>query len=289
MITSSKQITKHFHSTEFKCKCGCGRIKIDERLVNNMEKVFERLNASKCIISSGYRCDSYDIQIGGFVGQHAKGTAADCIYYDKDGKIIPSKYVICAAYDLDLFRGIAKINDNYTHLDIRTSGYYKGDETVSNNSVWSNPYDYFGVTKEAMAKYTGEVIQPATTNKYKVGDVVTINGVYVSSTSDKRLKPAKSKGTITKIVAGARNPYLLDNGNIGWINDDCIVINVASTVYKTVTNCTWLNLRTSPMYGSNIYKAVKSGTKVEYLGIANGWARIKYENKTLYCGNNYLK
>ena len=163
MITSSKQITKHFHSTEFRCKCGCKRIKIDERLVNNMEKIFEKLNASKCIISSGYRCDSYDKKIGGFVGQHAKGYAADCVYYDKNGKKIPSKYVICVAYDLDLFRGIAKINDNYTHLDIRTSGYYKGDETVSNNSVWTNPYDYFKVSKADVAKYTGENLTPKKT------------------------------------------------------------------------------------------------------------------------------
>lgn len=130
---------------------------------------------------------------------------------------------------------------------------------------------------------------PTATLKYKVGDTVTINGVYVSSTSDKKYKPAKSKGKITKIVEGARNPYLLENGDIGWTNDECIVTNVTSKVYKTVSNCTWLNLRTSPMYGSNIYKSVKAGTKVEYLGIANGWAKIKYENKTLYCGNNYLK
>lgn len=159
MITTSKQITKHFHSTEFKCKCGCGRIKIDEKLVNNMEKIFSKLNVSKCIISSGYRCPNYDKKIGGFVGKHAEGIAADCIYYHKNGKPIPSKYVICAAYDLDLFRGIAKINSNYTHLDIRKNGYYKGDETVSNNSVWSNPYDYFKVTKEDMARYTGEIIK----------------------------------------------------------------------------------------------------------------------------------
>ena len=224
MITTSKQITKHFHSTEFKCKCGCGKIKIDEKLVNNMEKIFSKLNASKCIISSGYRCPNYDKKIGGFVGKHAEGIASDCIYYDKKGKIIPSKIVICCAYDLDLFRGIAKINSNYTHLDIRTSGYYKGDETVSNNSVWSNPYDYFKVTKEDMAKYTGETVKPATTK-----------------------------------------------------------------TYKTISNCYWLNLRTSPSYGNNIYKSVKAGTKVEYLGLSNGWAKIKYEGKTLYCGSKYLK
>lgn len=63
---------------------------------------------------------------------------------------------------------------------------------------------------------------PATSGR-KVGDTVTINGVYVSSDSTEKLTPAITKGTITRIVEGARNPYLLDNGNIGWVNDNCIV------------------------------------------------------------------
>jgi len=63
------------------------------------------------------------------------------------------------------------------------------------------------------------------TLKYKEGDVVNITGVYVSSTSNNKLRPAITKGTITKIISGARNPYLLDNGNIGWVNDECIVSN----------------------------------------------------------------
>lgn len=57
----------------------------------------------------------------------------------------------------------------------------------------------------------------------KVGDTVTINGVYTSSMSTKKLRPAVTTGTITKIVNGANNPYLLNNGNIGWVNDGCIV------------------------------------------------------------------
>ena len=111
------------------------------------------------------------------------------------------------------------------------------------------------------------------TLKYKVGDVVNINGVYVSSTSIEKLKPKITKGTITKVINGARNPYLLDNGNIGWINDECIVNT--SIVYKTVTNCYWLNLRTSASYGNNIYTSVKVGTKLEYLGTTNGWAIVQ--------------
>lgn len=76
--------------------------------------------------------------------------------------------------------------------------------------------------------------KPTTTStKRKVGDIVTINGVYISSTTDKKLKPAITKGTITKIISGARNPYLLNNGNIGWVNDDCITSVTTATTKKS--------------------------------------------------------
>lgn len=64
--------------------------------------------------------------------------------------------------------------------------------------------------------------KPSTGTKYKVGDTVNINGVYTSSSSNSKLKPAKTSGKITKILTGAKNPYLLDNGNLGWVNDGCI-------------------------------------------------------------------
>ncbi len=131
-----------------------------------------------------------------------------------------------------------------------------------------------------------EPIPPEPTHKYKIGDTVNINGVYVSSTSTEKLKPLITRGTITRIVE-ARNPYLLDNGNIGWVNDECIIPDVPH-VYKTVANCYWLNLRTTPSYGNNIYKSVPKGTVVEYLGMESGWAKIIYSGKTLYCGSSYL-
>lgn len=70
------------------------------------------------------------------------------------------------------------------------------------------------------ASSTGSV---STDTKYHVGDTVTINGVYVSSTSKEKLTPSVKSGKITKIIAGAANPYLLNDGNIGWVNDSCIV------------------------------------------------------------------
>lgn len=67
-----------------------------------------------------------------------------------------------------------------------------------------------------------------TTTKHQIGETVKINGIYISSTSSIKLKPLKTKGKITKIVKDARNPYLLENGLIGWTNDSCI-INTTST------------------------------------------------------------
>lgn len=62
---------------------------------------------------------------------------------------------------------------------------------------------------------------PTPTHKWNIGDYVNINGVYVSSDSKEELKPAINHGKITKII-DARNPYLLNDGNIGWVNDECI-------------------------------------------------------------------
>lgn len=62
---------------------------------------------------------------------------------------------------------------------------------------------------------------PEPTRKWHLGDYVTINGVYVSSDSKEELKPAISHGKITTVI-DARNPYLLNYGNIGWVNDGCI-------------------------------------------------------------------
>lgn len=59
--------------------------------------------------------------------------------------------------------------------------------------------------------------------KYKVGDRVKINGVYKSSTDSEKIAPAITVGKITKILEGTKNPYLLEDGNIGWVNDDVIV------------------------------------------------------------------
>ena len=172
-----KFLSEHFQVKEF----GNGKlysdvILIDNELINKLETLFSKLNASKCIISSGYRTKECDIAVGGSgVGQHVNGKASDCIFYDENGNIIPSKIVICVAFDLGIFNGIANIDGNYTHLDNRQGSTYRGDEPRGNSSYWTNPYDYFGVSKDEVRIYTKEE-EPKKSIEEVAQEV--INGVY---------------------------------------------------------------------------------------------------------------
>lgn len=64
-------------------------------------------------------------------------------------------------------------------------------------------------------------VQPTTQLKYKVGDRVKVSSYYASSTDPVSKAVIKNAtGTITKVLTnGCHNPYLLENGNIGWCND----------------------------------------------------------------------
>ena len=61
----------------------------------------------------------------------------------------------------------------------------------------------------------------STNLKYKIGDKVKVSSYYASSTDPVEKAVIKNaSGTITKVLNnGCHNPYLLDNGNIGWCND----------------------------------------------------------------------
>lgn len=213
MITISRKISAHFHSTEFKCKCGCNKIKIDENLVNKVERIFSKLNASKCIVSSGYRCASYDKKIGGFVGRHAEGLAMDCVFYDRKGAIIPSKIVLCVAQDLGELRGMAKINNNYVHLDNRTSGKYMGDETKSNSTVTNNFYSYFGVSKAEVERYTGTTTTISYYTKYTGSScsiVEALKTIGVNSSFSNRKTIANKNGISNYSGTASQNIKLLN-------------------------------------------------------------------------------
>ena len=164
------QLSPHFNAREFRCQCGQPHeTLIASELIDKLEALYTALNCSKIIVTSGYRCPEHDKAVGGTSsGQHTKGTAADVCCYGQDGQPISSKTICCKAQDLS-FTGIANITSSYqyTHLDVRTSGKWYGDEIHGNGTVTDDFYKYFGMEKS----------EPETKNILKGIDVSYAQGM----------------------------------------------------------------------------------------------------------------
>ena len=145
------QLTKNFNTNEFQCQ-GKGHkhnVKIDVELVKQLQDFMNKNGYTKAIISSAYRCKEHNKAIGGASGSnHCKGKAVDICFY-KDDKKVPAKEVCCKAQDYG-FKGIAYIDKYHVHLDNRSLGVYRGDETkgYSNNVPNGDFYKYFNVSRE---------------------------------------------------------------------------------------------------------------------------------------------
>ena len=106
---------------------------------------------------------------------------------------------------------------------------------------------FYNMIREEYRELTGEtaqgtpniVVDEKNNNTGRnIGDIVQVNGVYTSSSSTKKLTPTTKSGMITRIIPGAKNPYLLNNGNIGWVNDSCIISSGSSQAQDNNTNAT---------------------------------------------------
>lgn len=234
--TDKTQISKHFNVQEFKCKCGKQHnILINLYLVYMLEKIMNTMNCSMTTINSGYRCPDYDKKIGGFVGQHSVGNAVDVVFYDQKKKVISTKLISCVAQDLGL-GGIANINKTYTaiHLDARTSNIWKGDEIVSNSTVTTDFYKYYGLTKEDIY---GTSSSSSSTSSITTPSKETTTSSTTSSTTIKTGTKVTLKNTTLYASATAKSgsnksgTYYVYDADI--VNNRVRVTNSISNVGKT--------------------------------------------------------
>ena len=121
--------------------------KYDTVLVDMLEKLIKSMGAETAIVSSWYRTPAHDKAVGGNGrGQHCSGKAVD-IAFRKNGKFIDTKIISCIAQDLG-FKGIARISQNYIHLDMRDYGTYFGDEMAGHTRTVTNDFrKYYNVSE----------------------------------------------------------------------------------------------------------------------------------------------
>lgn len=132
-IEKECQITKNFKASEFRCKCGCGKIYISEQLVEKLQKL--RDNFGKPInVNSGYRCPIQNKAVGSDNSSpHPMGVAADIKI---DG--VTSKEIAVIAEQIG-FDGIAYINDNAIHLDIKGRKWYADERSGKTFDTFQPP------------------------------------------------------------------------------------------------------------------------------------------------------
>ena len=139
-------ISPHFSIGEMACKDGSNEVLYSTELMSMLEKLRAYVGFT-VHINSGYRSPSYNRKIGGASkSQHTLGTAAD-IVVKKNGKTVSAKKICCLCQDLG-FKGVAYISESAVHVDMRSSGLYRGDERKGySGNVGGDFYRYFNIPK----------------------------------------------------------------------------------------------------------------------------------------------
>ena len=116
-------LANNFKVREFLCPC-CGEEGIKDVLVWHLQNAHDCLPKNRVmIVTSGYRCQAHNKQVGGVDDSaHMKGLAADIKFDD-----VAHKFMLMRAF-LDVgFRRIG-IYESFIHVDV--------DKTKSQNVIW---------------------------------------------------------------------------------------------------------------------------------------------------------
>ncbi|MDF7670246.1 D-Ala-D-Ala carboxypeptidase family metallohydrolase [Orbaceae bacterium ESL0721] len=109
------QLSPHFKSSEFACRCGCGFDTVNPTLITVLEALRAYFGVP-IIINSGCRCQTHNRAVGGVANsQHLLGNAADVVVKNIAPKLVADYLESC----YPTCYGIGRY-PNFTHIDVRT-------------------------------------------------------------------------------------------------------------------------------------------------------------------------
>lgn len=173
-------ISPHFKLSEMACKDGSDKVLYSTELMEKLEDL-RAYGGFTVSINSGYRTPAYNKKIGGASrSQHVLGTAAD-IVVKKSGAVVNAKKVCCLCQSLG-FKGIGYISVNATHVDMRASGSYHGDERRGYGGNVSDFYRYFNIGKSEIEalKASQKPVKPAENKEVKTVTQTEFNAMMYS-------------------------------------------------------------------------------------------------------------
>lgn len=125
--------------------------------------------------------------------------------------------------DWSNYSNLKGVSDPYTYLElIKKDGYATASNYVDAVYRIIDEYD--------LKEWDKKLENPS---NYHIGDEICFTKLHRTAHDDYPLIPYRVKGTITKVIEGAKNPYLIDD-NIGWVREcdivDKLEINVGDIV-----------------------------------------------------------
>lgn len=121
--TDKIQLSKNFSSREFRCglgrPCSCTTTLIDDALVKYLQNIRDYFGV-EVIITSAYRCPSYNSSVGGATGSyHTKGMAADIVVTGVSPRKVAAYAERIGVKGIGLYETAA--DGYFTHIDTRTA------------------------------------------------------------------------------------------------------------------------------------------------------------------------
>lgn len=105
-------LTKNFSKHEVICRCGCGKVEMDEYFMLRLQEA-RTYHKKPMIINSGFRCPIYNKKINGSVSSsHLKGLAVDikCETTEERFRLLESLFVS------NFYR--IGIGEDFIHVDL---------------------------------------------------------------------------------------------------------------------------------------------------------------------------
>jgi uncharacterized protein YcbK (DUF882 family) len=109
-------LSAHFSRSELQCRC-CGRLQIDPRLLDGLEKLRALAAGAPVLVHAGYRCPEHNAAVGGVPhSEHTLGLAADIAV---PGLSLQHMYELALQVPEFVQGGIGVYDGGFLHVDVR--------------------------------------------------------------------------------------------------------------------------------------------------------------------------
>lgn len=135
-----KQLSKNFMVREFACKCSrCSTVQIDDKLVGYLQQIRDHFGKA-LIITSGYRCEKHNAEVGGASGsRHVMGQAADFYISGVKPAEVAKFAESIGVKGIGLYEK-ADCGDDFVHIDTRSAkSFWYGHKQAYRSTFGGSP------------------------------------------------------------------------------------------------------------------------------------------------------